>query len=134
MSPKEIVDKMMAEDAFSKLLGMEVKEIEAGSCILEMQLTEVMLNGMGSAHGALTYALSDSALAFASNAYGWLCVSVETSISHLLAVKAGDRLRAVASEIHRSRSLAHYEVNVQNQRGEKVAYFKGLVKISTQPW
>ena len=60
-----------------------------------------MLNGFQILHGGISYSLSDSALAFASNSYGNKCVSIETSISHTRPAKLGDILIATCKEIHR---------------------------------
>src|SRR5262245_35064684 len=62
-----IVDRMYNEDYFSQWLGIRRLEEEPGFCILELEVRAEMTNGFGIAHGAITYALADSALAFASN-------------------------------------------------------------------
>src|SRR5438105_11609826 len=99
--PEEIIrNKMYANDAFSKWLGIEIVKVGAGSCELKMKVRKEMLNGFSIAHGGITYSLADSALAFASNSHGKKAVSVETSISHTQTVNEGDELYAVASEQH----------------------------------
>ena len=77
----EIVNHMMAQDAFSKWLGIEVVHAEVGSAVLSMTVREEMTNGFKIAHGGISYALADSALAFASNGGGTQSLSVETSIN-----------------------------------------------------
>ena len=67
LKPKEIVDKMMNNDAFSKWLGIEILELKKGYCKLQMKVLKNMTNGFNIAHGAISYSLADSALAFASN-------------------------------------------------------------------
>jgi acyl-CoA thioesterase len=134
MSPKEIVNKMMEKDEFSRWLGISVVEIENGKCILELKVAKEMLNGFHIAHGGISYSISDSALAFASNAYGQHCVSIETSISHLKAVKENDMLRAECTEINRGKSIGLYEVKTFNQNRELVSYFKGTVKVLREEW
>ncbi|SFT89140.1 acyl-CoA thioesterase [Lishizhenia tianjinensis] len=133
-SPQEIVNLMMQEDAFSQLLGMQVDAIAEGSCTLELEVTKDFVNGFNIAHGGLSYALADSALAFASNAYGYQCVSIETSISHTRPCFTGDKLKAVCVEENRSKSLGIYTVKVTNQADKLVALFKGTVHISKNIW
>jgi acyl-CoA thioesterase len=133
-TPREIVEMMMAQDAFSQLLGMELLSIDKGSCVLRCQVTNSMTNGFGIAHGGITYSLADSALAFASNAYGTHCFSVDTNISHLKKVKLGDVLTANCTESHRGKRTGVYVVEIQNQEGMRVAYFRGTVFISTEVW
>ena len=133
-SPKEIVEGMLAQDAFSQLLGMELVSIEKGTCVLRCEVRSSMTNGFGIAHGGITYSLADSALAFASNAYGVHCFSVDTNIAHLKKVKLGDILTATCMESHRGKRTGVYVVDIQNQDGMRVAYFRGTVFISSEVW
>jgi acyl-CoA thioesterase len=130
----EIVDQMMAHDAFSQWLGIERLAEAPGACSLRMQVRPDMLNGFGIAHGGVTFSFADSALAFASNSQGQHAVSIETSINHLAPVHSGDWLIATARELHRSQRLAHYQVEVTRENGEKVALFKGIVYRKKQHW
>ena len=129
----QIFEKMMAQDHFSQWLGIQCVEIRPGYCILDMLVRAEMVNGFGIAHGAITYALADSALAFASNSQGKHAVSVETSIAHLLPVPVGATLRAIASEIHLGNRIAHYQIEILIE-AEKVAFFKGTVYRSSRSW
>lgn len=124
----------MEKDAFSHLLGMELASISEGTCILKLKVTPSMLNGFQIGHGAVTYALSDSALAFASNAHGQKCVSIETNISHVKSVQEDDIIFAECKEINRGNSIALYSVDCKNQHGELISVFKGTVKISRSIW
>jgi acyl-CoA thioesterase len=133
-TPDEIVGMMLRGDAYSKALGMHVTFLEAGSCVLRMKVVEHMVNGFNIAHGGITYALADSAMAFASNAHGVQCVSIETAISHIKRVQVGDDLTASCTALSRNRKVGIYEVNVTNQSNELVAHFKGTVLVSDREW
>lgn len=133
-SPNEIVKIMMASDAFSHWLGIEILEISPGFCKLRCQVKKDMLNGFEIAHGGITYSLADSTLAFASNSRGNQCFSIETSISHMAKVSLGDILTAYSIELHRGQTTGIYEVHVENQNGRKVAHFKGTVIVSPKTW
>ena len=134
MTPKEIVNEMMRLDAFSRWLGISVDVIEKGRCELSCVVSNEMLNGHQIAHGGITYSLSDSALAFASNAHGMKAVSIETSISHLYSVKENDTLRVICEESYRGKSIGIYHVSVFNQDDVLVSRFKGTVHISENTW
>ena len=134
MTPKEIVDEMMRLDNFSQWLGISVDLIEKGHCELSCAIKSEMLNGHQIAHGGITYSLSDSALAFASNAHGLKAVSIETSISHLYSVKENDRLRIVCEENYRGKTIGIYNVSIFNQDEMLVSRFKGTVHISENVW
>ena len=90
----EIAKRMLSEDPFSRWLGIEIIAAKQGYAKLRMKLRSDMMNSMNVAHGGITYALADTALAFAMNEYGRLAVSVETSINHIESLKIGDVLIA----------------------------------------
>ena len=133
-SPREIVDGMLQNDAFSQLLQMQILELQLGTCTLRCPVTSSTTNGFGIAHGGLTYSLADSALAFAANSRGQQCVSIDTQISHLAKVQLGDVLTAHCKEVHRGKSTGLYEVRIMNQEQKLVALFKGTVFVSDQIW
>jgi acyl-CoA thioesterase len=133
MNPAAIVSKMLENDAFSRWLGIEVVHCEAGACTLSMQIRSEMLNGFGIAHGGITYALADSALAFASNAHGRKALSIETSINHTETLKDGDKIIAVATELSLKNSIAIYQVTITS-KDKQVALFKGIVYRTEKEW
>ena len=129
-----IVEKMFANDEFSKWLKIERVSEAAGKVILKLLIRKEMLNGFGIAHGAITYALADSALAFASNAHGQMSYSIETSISHIKKLVEGDTIIASTEEINLGKNIAIYYVHIKNEANELVATFKGIVYRSKQAW
>lgn len=129
-----VVDQMFDNDSFSQWLGITRVHEAPGSCVLEMTVRPEMTNGFKIAHGGITYSLADSALAFASNGYGRRAVSIETSISHLKPVVAGDRLRAEATERSLGNKTAVYDIAITNQENITVALFKGTVYRTSQDW
>lgn len=132
--PSQIIDQMMVGDAFSQWLGVQRVAEGPGFAELRMTVRQEMVNGFGIAHGGITFSLADSAFAFASNSRGRHAVSIETGINHLAPVQVGDILTATASEQHLGRRLGHYQVEVVNQKGEKVALFRGIVYRKETEW
>lgn len=126
--------KMLQQDAFSQWLGIQLLELHSGYVCLQMTVRPEMTNGFGIAHGGITYALADSALAFAANSHGRHSLSVDTSIAHLKSVQAGDRLEAKVQEESLSHKVGVYTVSIWNQDGDKVAFFKGVVYRSSKQW
>lgn len=133
MKPNEIVYRMFDNDAFSQWLGIVVEEISEGSCTLSMTVRKDMLNGFGIAHGAITYAIADSALAFASNSHGKQSVSIDTSINHIESLKEGDVIWAIAQENSVKNKFGFYSVKVKKE-DVIVALFKGTVYRSDREW
>jgi acyl-CoA thioesterase len=130
----KIVDKMLDEDKFSQWLGIKKVLVEQGHCILKMKVRAEMVNGFGIAHGGIAFSFADSALAFASNAYGRLSVALDCTVSYPAAVNVGDELTCEAKEFSLTKSTGTYLIEVRNQKNQKVAFFKGTVFRTHKEW
>ncbi len=131
---EKIVEFMFTNDAYSQWLGIERLNVAPGVCDLRMTVRSEMLNGFAIAHGGISYSLADTALAFASNAHGLKCYSVETSISHVKMVAEEDVLTTLVEEKSLSKRIGVYHITVFNQNNEAVAFFKGTVHRSEKSW
>jgi len=130
----KIVNKMMSNDSFSKWLGIEIIELSEGFCKLQLKIRDDMTNGFKIAHGGISYSLADSALAFASNSYGFQSLTIESSINYFKKVNSGDILSAVTNEINKTEKIANYSIVVSNQNNEEIANFNGKVHRTKQQW
>jgi len=129
---ERVVSAMMAKDAFSQWLGIEVLDVRPSGATVRMEVRPEMQNGFGVCHGAIPFALADSALAFASNTHGNITLSIENSITYPKAIAVGDVLTATADEESATKRLAFYRVAVE--RGtDVVALFRGTVYRTNQP-
>jgi acyl-CoA thioesterase len=124
---ESVVARMLDGDAFTRALGMELLAIAPQRAVVRLTVRADMVNGFGICHGGVTFALADSALAFASNSHGSVTVSIENSIGYAAAAHVGDVLTATAESESAGRRVSFYRVPVTNQRGEAVAHFRGTV-------
>ena len=129
---ERVVRKMLDHDAFSAWLGLELLEVRPRYAAVRMTVRDDMLNGFGVCHGGVTFALADSAFAFASNTHGRVTVSIDNSITYPHKVSAGDVLTAVAAEDSAATRIAFYSVRVTNQDDSVVALFRGTVYRTKQ--
>lgn len=129
-----IVDRMFNNDPLSQWLGIERLQDGPGISVLRMVVRSEMLNGFSIAHGGISYSLADSALAFASNAHGIQAVSIETSIAHVAQARVGDILTTRVEEKSITTRTGLYHVDVINQEGKVIAYFKGTVFRTGKRW
>ncbi len=118
---------MLDRDAFSAWLGVEVVEVRPRGATVRMSVRSDMVNGFGVCHGGVTFALADSALAFAANTDGQVTVAIENSITYPASVAPGDVLTAVASQEGAANRLAFYAVRVTKQDHTVAALFRGTV-------
>ena len=122
---ERVRDHLWATDRASQGLGMRVTAIGPGTCTMTMPVREDMLNGYGTCQGGLLATLADSCFAFACNAYDEVTVASGFNVEIVAPARLGDLLTAEAVEVSRSGRLGVYDVDVRNQRGERVAAFRG---------
>ena len=116
---------MWAGDRASQALGMEIVEVGPGRATLRMSVRDDMVNGHGIGHGGLTFALADSAFAFACNSRNEATVASGLSVDFLAPVKRGDVLIADAVEVARTGRTGVYDIVVTNRAGARVALVRG---------
>jgi acyl-CoA thioesterase len=118
------VTRMLADDAASRALGIEVREVTLGAAIATMTIRADMVNGHGITHGAFVFAVADTAFACACNSHGPLTVAAAADITFVAPAHAGDVLEARAVERTRFGRSGIYDVTVRC--GEDViAEFRG---------
>ncbi len=105
---------MWAGDRASQALGMEILEVGSGRAVVRMAVREDMVNGQGIGHGGLTFALADSAFAFACNGHGRRTVAAGAEIRFRAPTRLGDVLVATAVERSRDGRSGVYDVEVAN--------------------
>jgi len=124
---ERVVQSMMARDAFSQWLGIDVTDVAPNAATCRMTVRPEMVNGFGVCHGGIAFALAGSALAFASNTHGRVTVSVENSIRYPAPIAPGDVLTATAVQESAGRRLAFFNVTVCKDDGTPVGLFRGTV-------
>ncbi len=122
---RRCADRMYANDRASKALGIEIDIPAPGQAVATMTVRDDMVNGFNVLHGGLTFALADTAFAFACNAYDVQSFAASAQIDFLRPAMLGDVLTATAIEDHRGRRSGYYSVEVRNQRDELIALFRG---------
>ena len=118
-------EAMYARDTASQALGMALEEVRPGYARLRMAVRADMLNGHGSCHGGMVFALADSAFAFACNSHDVVTVASSCSIEVLAPAQEGDELVAEAEERFREGRNGVYDVNVRRGDGSLIATFRG---------
>jgi acyl-CoA thioesterase len=118
-------ESMFRNDRASKMLGMQIVDVTPGSATLSMTIRDDMLNGHDICHGGLITTLADSAFAFACNSYNELTVASGFSVDLLAPGRLGDVLTARCAEVSKAGRTGVYDTEVTNQRGERVAVFRG---------
>jgi acyl-CoA thioesterase len=116
---------LFERDRASQALEMRLAAVRPGWARVVMRVRADMVNGHGVCHGGIVFALADSAFAFACNSHNDSTVAAAASIDFLAGAREGDELTAEANEVWRTRRNGIYEISVCNQRGERIALFRG---------
>ncbi len=122
---ERVRDTMYATDRAAHALGMEVVAVGPGTASVAMTVREEMLNGFGSCQGGLIATLADMAFAYACNSWNEMTVASGFEIELLGPARAGDRLVARGEAVSQGARLGVYDIHVSNQRGERIALFRG---------
>ena len=128
-SPQQVAEfvreAMLAGDRATQSLGMQVLEIGPGRAVLSMAVRDDMVNGHDLCHGGLIATLADSAFAYACNSYNEMTVASGFAIDIVAPARRGDVLTARCVEVSKTGRTGVYDAEVTNQRGERVAMFRG---------
>lgn len=100
-------------DPFMRTLGLDGEVPAPGQARVWGTLQPEHLNNWGSAHGGFLYAMADAAFALASNSHGALAVALSTHMEYLRPCRPGDLLTAVATEVHLSRRVGVYRIEIR---------------------
>ena len=129
LSPQALAEHvrcgMLANDRATRALGMEITAMGPGHATITMAVRADMLNGFDTCHGGYITTLADSTFAFACNSHNTMTVASGLSVDFLAPGREGDRLTAAAEEVSLAGRTGVYDVTVTNQRGERIAVFRG---------
>jgi len=122
---ERVAASMWPRDTASQALGMHIVRVAPGRAELAMPVRADMLNGHAICHGGFIFTLADSAFAYACNSYNLITVASGCGIDFIAPAREGDVLTAVGHERSASGRTGIYDIEVVNQRGEKIAFFRG---------
>lgn len=111
------VEAMFAPQSLARTLGFTHVETTDGRSVVEVKLAHSHDNQAGVTHGGTIFALADTAVGLASSREGGpVPLGVGFSLQMLRTCRAGDRLRATATEQHRGKTLVSQLVQVTRVR------------------
>lgn len=130
MTPKQRAERsaeaMYASDRASAWFGFKIDEVDEGRATLSFTVEAHHANGHGICHGGVTFALADSAFAFACNSRNQSTVAQHNMISYIAPGRIGDRLTARAEEVTLNGRSGIYDVRITNQNNDLIAEMRGF--------
>lgn len=130
MTPKDRAEKasaaLWASDEAAKWIGMTVLGVDEAEAAVGLTVAPHHCNGHGICHGGITFALADTAFAYACNSRNQSTVAQHNSINFIAPAHVGDQLTATATEISLTGRSGIYDVRVRNQDGKTIAEMRGM--------
>jgi acyl-CoA thioesterase len=124
----------LAADPLAARLGITLEHVRPGYARATMTVGPDLLNAVGTAHGGATMALLDVVHAAVSNSHGTVAVAQDVHTEFLAPGRAGDRLTAEGTELHRSSRTAVYRIEARADDGRLVATALARVFRTDRPW
>ena len=126
---------LAARDGLCATLGIVLVGGGPGRAEVAMTVDARHLNFNGGGHGGAIFSLADSAFGLASNSHGPIAAGIDAHITYQAGVASGDRLVARAIEVHRTRRIAVYRIDVIRPEPDgaetAVSSFTGTVYIKS---
>jgi uncharacterized protein (TIGR00369 family) len=129
----EAVAVLVNQSPYFALLSMEIRDLQWGTCLMEMELEEKHLQPFGNVHGGAVASMVDAAAfwaVFPQVKRGMGLTTVEIKLNYLAPAQKG-RLAARGRCIKLGRTLALGETQVRNGEGTLVAH--GTVTMMVVP-
>ena len=128
-----VARQMLAAEGTGPAWGLQIEETRKGYARVSMVVRADMLNGHGIAHGAMIFALADSAFAYVCNGGNHASVAAQASIVFLDKVAEGETLVAEAEEVAREGRTGVTRVAVRTSEGRTIAEFTGYSRTLGGP-
>ena len=123
---RRVAETLIAREGTAPAWGVRLEEARAGYARVRMTVRADMLNGHGSAHGGMIFALADTAFDYACNSHNRATVAQGSSILFLGPAQAGDELIAEARETALAGRSGCYTIEVRTGDGRIVAQLQCL--------
>jgi uncharacterized protein (TIGR00369 family) len=121
---KEALSTLINRSPYFSLLSMEIKELEWGTCILEVELEEKHLQPFGNVHGGLIASVIDASAfwaVFPQVKDGMGLTTVEMKVNYLAPAQKG-KLVAKGRCIKIGKTLALGEAYINSAEGNLLAH------------
>ena len=131
---REAIRDAAHQEPFSRLLGIELLELEYGYSRVEMVYDPARQNKIyGRAHGGAVFGLIDEAFETAGQTDGTVAVAMNVNVTYIASPEPGDRLRAEARRVAQTKRTANYDIKVTDSSGRLIAICQALAYRTGKP-
>ena len=122
------IRSLLEKDGFARHLGIEFIEATSERARARMQIGREHRNALGIVHGGAIMTLGDACMAAAALSGGGRGASVSANIAYFKATR-GPWLEAIATISEPGKTVAHYEVEVNDARERLIARLQCVVYL-----
>ncbi len=101
-----IVDVMHRDGSILETFGARVERAWGGECMMQATVPAALVNAADFAHGAVAFALLDTACAYALGSIDLSGVTLNANTSYVRGARAGSTLTAQVSVVSQTRRIA----------------------------
>ena len=120
-----VAGEMLRNEGTGPAWGIRIEEARSGYARLSMDVRADMLNGHGTVHGGMVFALADTAFAYVCNGKNEKTVAAQASIVFLGSAAEGETLVAEGAEVATAGRSGVTRVKVRTSAGRPIAEFTG---------
>ena len=120
---KEVV---VGRDPFAGSMGIIIDDVHDSYARLSLTIQNRFCNAEGRTHGGVLFSLADEAFAVAVHSRGLISFALEIKINYFQGSGPGDTITAEATPLDIRKRVSLWNVNLTNQKGEKIAAAQGM--------
>jgi acyl-CoA thioesterase len=124
----ELAQDLFEQDQMMQLLEAEIQSVSNGCVVLEMRVTQKMVQKHGTCQGGALFALADAAFGISANCNGREAVSQHCSITYLRPAHLGETVIARPSKRSQSGRTSIYDVVLLTSEDKILAEFRGVAR------
>ena len=126
--PEKLFDKIVQANVncnYHKHFDLYLTELGPGVAKMSLRIQDFHINPRNIAHGAVAYALLDTAMGMAIRTINRNVVTLQSSMNHISVAELGDDLFTEAKVVDYGKKIIVAESEVFNQKGILVAVSRG---------
>ncbi len=125
-NPLRYAKEVVGGDPFASLLGIVIEDVKTSYAKASLTIKNEYCNSEMRTHGGVIFALADETFAVAANSMGYTAFGLEMKINYFQATGPGDKIIAEAVPIDLRKRVSLWNVEIKNDRGEKIAVAHGM--------
>lgn len=118
---RQQLELILEHNPFSKLIGLEILEIDDGYARGRVKLEDRLKNVHGGMHGGCPYAMADTLAGVAASTYGYYTTTIDGSMNYLRPMINTEYVYCEARVVRQGGTVGVYQTELTNDQKEVLA-------------